>query len=193
MKPAGLTLKTDADGSGRDKTKLLVRDLRPADFEDIVRYYYRFYDEVKENPLFGIVLAKERPSISEELRWFADLYEGAARGDVFVSVAEVGGHAVGMCEVRTLGRRGSEVSHRGELGIAVSADHRGKGAGSALLRSTLGKCKGKLETVELTVFSKNEGAKRLYERFGFEKYGTRPSAVKRGKAHLDEDLMRLEL
>ena len=41
--------------------------------------------------------------------------------------------------------------------------------------------------------SKNEGAKRLYERFGFEKYGTRPSAVKRGKAHLDEDLMRLEL
>lgn len=29
---------------------VLVRDLKPSDFTDIVDYYYRFYDEMKENP-----------------------------------------------------------------------------------------------------------------------------------------------
>ncbi|MDG6988571.1 MAG: GNAT family N-acetyltransferase [Nitrososphaerota archaeon] len=95
--------------------------------------------------------------------------------------------------MKTLGRKSSEVSHRGELGIAVGAGHRGKGVGSALLRSTLERCKGKLEIVEPTVFSKNEAAKRLYGRSGFEKYGARPSSVKRGNVYLEEDLVRLEL
>jgi hypothetical protein len=28
---------------------VLVRDLKPSDFTDIEDYYYRFYDEIKEN------------------------------------------------------------------------------------------------------------------------------------------------
>ena len=191
-----LTLKkrpSRTDEQPQRSTGILVRDLRPSDFEDIVGYYYKFYDEVKEHPSFGIVLGKEKPSMNEERRWFKDLSEGVANGDTVVSVAEVDGQVVGMCEVRTVGRRGSEVSHRGDLGIAVDSNYRGIGVGSSLLGATLDKCKGKFENVELSVFSVNEGAKELYRRFGFKPFGQRPASVKRGSHYFDEDLMQLKL
>ena len=117
-----------------------------------------------------------------------------ARGDAIVSVAEVEGRVVGMCEVRTsTWRWGSETSHRGHLGIAIDSDYRGKEVGSALLDSTLDKCRGKLEIVELSVFSVNKQARKLHERFGFKTSGTRPASVKRGNRYFDEDLMQLKL
>lgn len=181
-------------GRGRRKTPgIIIRGLEPSDFIDIIGYYLRFYEEVKENPLFGVVLSSKKPRMNDELRWFSGLYDAIVRGDTVAFVAEVRGRAVGLCEVRTIGRPGSEVSHRGDLGIAVSSDFRGMGVGTALLRSTLKKCKGKFEIVELSVFSKNRGARKLYERFGFKRYATRRSSVKRRNEYLDEVLMRLEL
>lgn len=181
-------------GQGRRKRpRITVRGLKPSDFVDLVGYYFRFYEEVKENPLFGVVLSSKKPSMNDELKWFSGLYDSVVHGDTIAFVAEVRGHAVGLCEVSTVGRPGSEVSHRGDLGIAVSSDHRGMGVGTALLRSTLRKCKGKFEIVELAVFSKNRGARKLYEGFGFRRYATRRSSVKRGTEYFDEELMRLEL
>jgi hypothetical protein len=59
---------------------VLVRDLRPSDFTDIVSYYYRFYDEVNEDPSFGIVLHHGKPSLSRELAWFSELYRSVTEG-----------------------------------------------------------------------------------------------------------------
>lgn len=172
---------------------LIVRDLKRSDFGDIVEYYYRFYDEVKEKPSLGIALYHKKPSLSEERKWFAELCKSVGAGSDVVTVAEVDSHVVGLCEVRCIGRPQSEVSHRGDLGIMVSREHRGKGVGTALLRETLRKCAGSFEVIELSVFETNEVAVSLYEKFGFRAYGRRPKSVKRGQRYFDEILMRLEL
>ena len=179
--------------SSRVRPRIIIRKPKPSDFGDIIEYYYRFYEEVKENPLFGIVLSSKRPNMRAEPKWFSELLDSTKRGDTIAFVAEVNGRAVGLCEVRSIGRPKSEVSHRGELGIAVSSDYRGMGVGTALPSSALGKCRKKFEVVELSVFSKNKGAKKLYEKFGFIIYATRPHSIKRGDAYLDEDLMRLDV
>lgn len=171
---------------------VLVRDLKISDFVDIVDYYYRFYDEVKENPSFGIVLFHSKPSMSDELAWFSGLYRGVAEGHGVATVAEIQSHVVGICEAKEL-RPGSDVSHRAELGISVSREHRGIGVGTALLQETLERCKGKFEIIELSLLTTNQVARRLYEKFGFKSFGTRPRSVKRGDTYFDEELMRLDL
>jgi RimJ/RimL family protein N-acetyltransferase len=171
---------------------VLIRNLRPSDFDDIVSYYFRFYDEVKENPSFGIVLDHNKPSLSQELLWFSELYKNVTEGRTIAVVAEKDSHIVGLCEVSEL-RPDSDVSHRGQLGISVNKDYRGKGAGTSLLKETLQKCKGKFEIVELCVLSSNQSAKKLYEKFGFKTFGIRPKSIKRGDSYFDEDMMRLEI
>ena len=76
--------------------KFLVRDLRPDDFTDILEYYYRFYDEVKEHSSFGVVLSHKKPSLSDEPAWFSNIYRSAAEGHSIVLVAEVKSHVVGL-------------------------------------------------------------------------------------------------
>lgn len=171
---------------------LAIRDLRPSDFTDIVSYYYRFYEERTENPSFGITLYHEKPSLSDELNWFSGLYKKMADGDAIAMVAEIDSHVVGLCEVSGL-IPGSDVSHRADLGISVSKDHRGKGVGTALMQETLRRCKGKFELIELSVLTTNQVAKRPYERFGFETFGVRRHSVKRGDRYFDEELMLLEI
>ena len=171
---------------------LLIRDLQPSDFTDIVNYYYGFYDEIRENPSFGISLFLKKPSLSEELAWFSGVYKKMSEGDAIVLVAAVDSHVVGLCEVGRL-QPGSDLSHRGGLGISVSKDHRGRGVGTALMRETLRRCKGKFEIIELTVLTTNEAAKKLYSKFGFKAIGVLPHSLKRGDRYLDEELMRLEI
>ena len=80
---------------GRRKTLgIIIRELEPSDFVDIVGYYFRFYEEVKENPLFGVVLSSKKPSMNDELRWFSGLYDAVVRGDTVAFVAEARGRAV---------------------------------------------------------------------------------------------------
>ena len=99
--------------------------------------------------------------------------------------------AVGVCDVE---RRspGSYVSHRGELGIAIRKEFRGKGVGTELLRCTLEKCRGRFDVIELRVFSINP-AKKLYERFGFRSYGHDSNGVYLNGKYFEEELMYLKL
>ncbi len=47
--------------------------------------------------------------------------------------------------------------------MAIRKEDRGRGLGTAILEQTLQKCRGKFEIIELSVFSNNDDAKRLYE------------------------------
>jgi len=171
---------------------LLIRELRSSDFDDILGYFYRFFDEAEKDPSFGIPIDFVKPSVGDELEWFAGMYKKMEGGDAVVMVAEIDSRVVGMCEV-TRRSPGSPVSHRGDLGLAVGKDYRGKGVGAALLQETLQRCKGRFEIIELAVFTTNEAAKRIYLRCGFKTIGVRKHAVKRGDRYFDEDLMQLEI
>jgi RimJ/RimL family protein N-acetyltransferase len=115
-----------------------------------------------------------------------------AEGNTVVVVAEVDSQVVGHCEVdRVL--HSPEMSHQGILGMAIRKEHRGNGVGTAMLGLALQKCKGKFETIELSVFSTNDRAKKLYERFHFESIGVKPRAIKRNGAYIGEEIMVLTL
>jgi len=165
--------------------------LKHSDFESITDNFYSFFDELEENPDLGLVLLRKKPSPSEELQWFANLYKNVEEGKTIATVAADGSRVVGMCEVEGL-RPDSDVSHRAELGLVVRKECRGKGLGTELIRLTLEKCRGKFEIVELSVFSINR-AKKLYEKFGFQVYGHNPFAIKRGGKYYEEDVMFLKL
>ena len=90
-------------------------------------------------------------------------------GDGFYNlVAEVEGVVVGQLGLQVcqnLRRR-----HVAEIGMGVSEEFQGQGIGSALLRAALEMADNwlNIRRMELTVYSSNEAAIALYERFGFE-------------------------
>ena len=79
----------------------------------------------------------------------------------------------------------------GAVGIAVHDDWQGKGVGSALMRAGLDLADNWLNLTRLVleVYTDNEPAIRLYERFGFEREGTlRQDAFREGR-YVDSYMM----
>lgn len=83
-------------------------------------------------------------------------------------VAEVEGKVVGQLGLQVC--QNPRRRHVAELGMGVAEDYQGQGIGSALLRSALELADQwlNIRRLELTVYSSNEVAVALYERFGFE-------------------------
>ncbi|MGI0072084.1 MAG: GNAT family N-acetyltransferase [Thermoplasmata archaeon] len=189
-----MTAKTPGSPDRPGQGGVLVRELRWSDFDPLRELYYLLYEERETNPSIGITLHGSRPSLADEVAWFQGMYRAALTGSTVVSVAERNGLVVGSCAVNRVGTSPtSESAHVGELGILVHRDHRGQGVGTALLEHSLRQCRGKFEVVQLSVFSVNAGARRLYERLGFRYLGTRPRHVRRGDRYYDEDLLTLDL
>ena len=173
---------------------MFVRDLLWNDFDDLRETYYRLYDERAEGEAIGITLFSERPSLQDEVDWFARLFREVTSGHTLVSVAELDGQVVGSCTIGFAGPSPlSEQAHVGVLGILVRRGHRGRGIGTALLARALGQCPGRFDLVRLTVFADNVRAQRLYERFGFATSGRRTAAIRRGGRYYDELEMVLDL
>ena len=167
-----------------------VRDPRPEDYADLRDNYWICYDERDAGSPIGIVLFESRPSEEAEAAWFAHLLETVAAGSTIAVVAEVDGHAIGLCSVARAGPSpDSETGHVGVLGILVRRGYRSAGVGSVLLDEVLARCQGTFEVIRLSVFADNEGARRLYERFGFVTVGRFPRAIRRRGIYHDEVLM----
>jgi len=83
-------------------------------------------------------------------------------------VAEVEGKVIGQLGLQVC--QSPRRRHVAELGMGVSEDYQGQGIGSALLRSALEMADNwlNIRRMELTVYTSNEAAIALYERFGFE-------------------------
>jgi len=174
--------------------RLRVRELRWGDFDDIVRTYWRLYDERDAGEPHGITLFARKPTLAEEVTWFASEYRRVLTGDAVAVVAELGGRVVGHCTVARVGRApDAENGHVGELGIMVARGYRGRGVGHALLRAVLNRSRGRFELVRLGVHSDNVGARHLYESFGFRLVGTIPRVIRRHGVYTDEQLMALML
>ena len=169
---------------------VLLREVRWNDFDDLREIYYRLYDERARGEPIGITLHGERPSLADEVDWFARMYRDVLNGEQILSVAEVDGRVIGSCSVRRHGSSASfEGGHVAVLGIVVAEAHRGRGIGEALMRHAIERCRGKFEVIRLTVFSVNERARRLYRRVGFVETGHQPRGVRRGDQYYDEEEM----
>ncbi|MCL4346310.1 MAG: GNAT family N-acetyltransferase [Candidatus Thermoplasmatota archaeon] len=169
-----------------------VRGLEWDDFDDIVRCYYSYYDELSVNPDLGITLYASKPSLADEISWFSGLYTQFVEGRAFVSVAETGGHVGGICDIRPIGNR-EEEAHVGVLGIALIPEIRGMGIGEKMMSRTLNEARLRYKIIVLDVFTVNKAARKLYSKMGFKTIGVLPKALKRGGRYYDEERMYLEL
>lgn len=105
-------------------------------------------------------------------------------------VAVVDDRVVGMLTIGTFPERPRR-RHVGRIGISVHHEFQGKGVGTALMAAGVDLADNwlNLTRLELEVYSDNEAAIRLYERFGFTYEGTlRQHAFRDGK-YVDSNMM----
>lgn len=68
--------------------------------------------------------------------------------------------------------------HQGRLfGVYIRPEHRGKGIAHKLMEAVLDHAKGLVKQIHTCVTTTNDSALRLYQKFGFEVYGTEPRGI----------------
>ena len=108
-------------------------------------------------------------------------------------VAEADGQIVACADISSHGAK-SRVMHRGDLGISVRKDYWRQGIGSALMERLLAfAAQCGYEQIELTVESKNQRALRLYLKYGFMVYGTRPHGMNYPDGSYDNDYLMVKM
>ncbi len=164
----------------KDSRSLIIREARLEDAEAILSVLSEVASE--ENLL---LLDKGEYDMRLEKRHILSAKSG---GKTLILVAEVDGKVVGVGEVK-IGEF-KKNSHTAELGLAVIKEFRGLGVGKALMKEMLSRAEKKgVEKVWLSVFSTNNAAIRLYQKFGFVVEGVRKKQFKINNKYVDELLM----
>jgi len=118
----------------------------------------------------------------------------APLGGIFTIGALRGGTLLGAvsCE-RDMRIKVRHIGH--VVGMMVRSDQRGQGIGRALIDACIAEARRGVgvEILTLTVTASNAGAVRLYERAGFDRYGSLPHAIKVGDRYHAKDQMVLTL
>lgn len=121
----------------------------------------------------------------------AQIERAASSRDEVMLVAKDESKIVGDVSLSRLPRR---MRHRGDLGIAVVKEYWGYGIGSCLLAKVIEFAKeNAFDVIELQVRSDNAAAIHLYEKFGFQKFGTHESFFKMGQDEIPFDYMYLKI
>lgn len=104
-------------------------------------------------------------------------------------VAELDGRVVGTLGLHAESR--PRRRHCGDIGMMVHDDFQGRGVGTALLTAAIDLADNwlGLRRLELTVYTDNARAIRLYEKFGFVIEGTHRSYALRNGAYVDAHAM----
>jgi RimJ/RimL family protein N-acetyltransferase len=156
-----------------------IRDLRPDDVDRLLRFVNPLIAEDTFIDMSGRPLTRDEEAAFVEQRW-AD----RARGDNVMRLAIAGGSVLATGELRRLaGRR----HHVAELGVAVSADHRDRGLGTAMVEDLCAQApRLAVRRLVLRVFSVNERAQQVYRNCGFEECGRIPQMVHYRGEDVDE-------
>lgn len=121
----------------------------------------------------------------------AQIERATSSRDEVMFVAKDKGKIVGDVSLSRLPRR---MQHRGDLGIAVVKEYWGRGIGSSLLGKVIEFAgENAFDVIELQVRSDNAAAIHLYEKFGFQKFGTHESFFKMGQDEIPFDYMYLKI
>ena len=98
-------------------------------------------------------------------------------------IATLDGKHIGNCSVNPVGNY-KRYRHRCEVAIALYQEFCGYGIGKIMMETVLKAAKEiGFEQAELEVISDNQNAITLYEKLGFQKYGTFPDNMKYADGH----------
>jgi ribosomal protein S18 acetylase RimI-like enzyme len=142
-------------------------------------------------------------SVARERRYLAYLEAPSAaqvrrfvlnnlRNRVAQFVAVEDDRVLGWCDI--VPKAHATLRHVGALGIGITAPHRSRGIGKALLQATIESAVARgISRIELLVRADNEHAIALYRRFGFELEGRlRNYLIVDGASHDVLAMARLE-
>ena len=118
------------------------------------------------------------------------------RNDSFTLGAFVENILAGIVSFTRDGGDREKLRHKGLIStMYVSKEFRGYGIEKRLLEEIIKKVKNvpDIEQINLIVISDNLNAKKLYEKFGFSKFGTELNSIKWEGKYFSEDLMVLRL
>jgi RimJ/RimL family protein N-acetyltransferase len=128
-------------------------------------------------------------SVGAERRYLRAVRRHADAG---VFVAETSAGIVGRLSVARDPHPASR--HVADLGLMVAAADRRRGIGWALLEQAVEWARASgVHKLELHVFTHNEPAMRLYERFGFVREGLRRGHYRRDREYVDAILMAYDV
>lgn len=160
----------------------MVVKIRPIVFKDAVSYR-----------LCWDAIAKERRYLTEyeapPLASVRKAFRKILRNKTPFLVAVDGERVVGFVVVYRWGL--PSLSHLVDLGMGLLPEYREIGLGTKLTARVLKMCRGKFDSVHLTVFEKNKRARKLYKNMGFELCGRIKKAVK-GLAYGTDDLLAMQ-
>lgn len=124
-------------------------------------------------------LAREPGEFNMTLEQERDFINRARESeDRLFLIAEIEGQVVGNCSAGLV-MANKRFSHRANMGILVREAHWGKGIGSFMMNEVVAWCKAKgVEQLELDVVTTNQRGIALYEKMGFEVFGTMKHAMK---------------
>ncbi len=151
--------------------KILLRNATEQDAGMLIDYLRITCGEtrflVKEPDEINLTLEQEKEFINQNNH----------SENALLILAFLDGEYVGNCSLT--GMNASRYKHRASVGIALYQRYTGRGIGRAMLEWLCVTAKEKgFEQLELEVVSSNERAVRLYQRIGFQIYGTFPDNMK---------------
>jgi len=155
--------------------------IRRLEVSDVALYRDIRLEALKKNPeAFGSTFERES---AQPLSWFEATLGRAAIFGAFLDGGLAGIAGYGAHE-------NSKQVHKALLWTMYVRDTaRNLGLGTSLVAAVLDHARGRVEMVQLTVVSENEGARRLYRALGFVEYGYEKRALKQGGRYYDEVLM----
>lgn len=169
-------------------SEVTIREAQPSDAGALLA----FVRQTLAEPGLDIAVRPDEfdLSVEEEERILADC---VASENSIMLLAEVGSSIVGQLGLR--GSRRRALRHAAELGMMVSREWRDQGVGTALMERaiTWAKASGVLKRIELKVYTRNQRAIHLYQKFGFQVEGRRQRAVWQDGEWVDDHLMALLL
>jgi RimJ/RimL family protein N-acetyltransferase len=160
----------------------LARRLGP---EDWLAYRDIRLEGLENEPAaFGSTLARETPKT--QAQWAEQL------GRNFTFGVFEGPDLVGVATF--IPEELEKTAHRAHLlAVYLRPAARGRGASRALFEALIAEARKRVAQLHLAVTTDNAPARRLYERFGFEIYGTDPRGLRVDGRYYDDYLMVLRL
>ncbi|MBI3190621.1 N-acetyltransferase [archaeon] len=164
-------------------TEIVIRTPKKGDLEDA----WKFYNKVIKETSF---LSRLMPvKLVDEKKWLNDTIISNKKKKSINLFAVHDGKIVGSCDVHT--NKNERMKHVGTFGICILQDYTRCGLGTKLTQTILGLAKKelKIKIAELSVYSNNLIAQRLYRKIGFVHAGKIPKGIRQGKKFVDNIIM----
>lgn len=151
---------------------IIIRSAELSDAEELITFLKKTAEEtpflIREPDEINLTLESEEAFLKNRIN---------APGELLL-IAETEGKHIGNCSVSGMGGF-CRYSHRCSIAIALYRKYANAGIGTLLMDTALLAAKRMgYEQAELEVVSSNKNAIALYQKLGFQKYGTFPNNMR---------------